>query len=59
MCAGGPPNPVIPIRPHSRAIVPSGTRSSPGPSIDADSLTLAAARRIGPGGIYLCYRANM
>ena len=27
MCAGGPPNPVQPIRPHSRAIVRSGTGS--------------------------------
>ena len=27
MCAGGPPNPMQPMRPHSRAIVSSGTRS--------------------------------
>ena len=26
MCAGGPPNPMQPIRPHSRSTVRSGTR---------------------------------
>ena len=25
MCAGGPPKPIMPIRPHSRAIVVSRT----------------------------------
>jgi hypothetical protein len=27
MCAGGPPKPMQPILPHSRAIVVSGTRT--------------------------------
>ncbi len=30
MCAGGPPNPVTPIRSHCAAMVRSGTSGSPG-----------------------------
>ncbi len=29
MCAGGPPNPVIPIRPHSRSTVPRPASQDP------------------------------
>ena len=37
MCAGGPPNPVIPIRPHSRSTVPGPASQAPRPSVPGDT----------------------
>ena len=50
MCAGGPPNPITPIRLHSRAMVAKPTRPPSGAVLMPESLSEAGPHRNPPAG---------